>query len=101
MQPDGNENMWFKDAQPDPDGRRCYCVVFSDMSLNDVVVMTAKQAFLLEIKHGDKIVIADWTETFNIQPHMFDELGPDKYGIDLTNKFTFEDVYNYNSHIKR
>ena len=97
VQPNGDETIWFRHGESDPDGRRCYCVVFGDMQINDVVIMTAKQAFLLELKHADKIVIADWTEMFNMQPHMLDELGPNKYGIELKCEYTFEDVYNYNS----
>ena len=33
---DGRRIVYFKSGKQDPKGRRCYCVVFNDMSLNDV-----------------------------------------------------------------
>ena len=35
IHPDGREIVYFKNSIPDANGRRCYCVVFTDMSLND------------------------------------------------------------------
>ena len=96
VQKDGNETVWFRNGIPDPEGRRCYCVVFQDMSLNDIVIMTKQQAFMLELKHGENIVISDWTIIFNKRPDMLKELTKPKYGACITEGVTYEDIYNYN-----
>ena len=97
IQKNGKETVWFAHNQPDPKGRRCYCVVFQDMSVNDLIVMTEKQAFMLKLKHGDKITIADWTDMFNMQPDMIENMPPHKYGISISPTKTFEDIYTHTS----
>lgn len=90
--PDGKEQFYIHDAKPDPDGRRCYCVVAQDMSFNDVVVMTPKQMVLAKLKFGDFITIADWTESFNMQPYMLEEFHGEKYGAVTMQRLTYEDL---------
>ena len=66
IHPDGKEIVFFKNSIPDANGRRCYCVVFTDMSLNDVMCLTPKQVFMLKLTHGDKIEITDWTDFYDM-----------------------------------
>ena len=40
-------------------------VVFTDMSLNDVMCLI-KQVFMLQLTHGDNIEITDWTDFYGI-----------------------------------
>ena len=93
---DGRERFWFP-GRPDPNGLRCYCVVFNDMSFNEIIAMTPKQAMMLEFAHGADIEISDWTEEFNLQPHMLEEHDT-VYGSFAT-KHKYEDVLAYKKSI--
>lgn len=99
IHPDGREIVYFKNSIPDPNGRRCYCVVFNDMSLNDIMCLTPKQAMMLKIAKGDEISIADWTDFYNITPHMVENLPDKKYGVSMQCKYTFEDVLRHKSNV--
>jgi len=92
VQPNGNEQFYVHNATPDPHGRRCYCVVATDMRFNDVVVMTPQQKLMIELKFGERLDIADWTETFNMQPYMLEELKGTKYGVQTDSRLTYEDL---------
>ncbi len=72
--------------------KRCYCVVAQDMRFNDVVVMTPQEMTLVQLKFGDKLVIADWTETLNIQPNMLKEFNGTKYGVETQERITFKQL---------
>jgi len=92
VQPNGNEQFYVRDAVPDPHGRRCYCVVAADMRFNDVVIMTPQQRLMVELKFGDRLDIADWTEVFNIQPDMLNEFHGTKYGAQTQERITYEEL---------
>ena len=72
---------------------RCWCVIFADMTLNDVVCGTEHEMFLLKFKYGDRIVISDWTERYGLTPSMLKE--NDEYLGTDGEIITFEDVYNW------
>jgi hypothetical protein len=44
---------------------RCWCVIFADMTLNDIVCATESEIFLLRLKYGARCVISDWTGKTN------------------------------------
>lgn len=92
VQPNGNEQFYVHSATPDPQGRRCYCVVAQDMSFNDVVVMTPQQRMMVELKFGHRIDIEDWTEIFNIQPDMLTEFHGNKYGVKTEERITYNEL---------
>ncbi len=92
VQPNGNEQFYIHAATPDQYGRRCYCVVAADMRFNDVVVMTPQQKMMIELKFGDQLDIADWTEVFNIQPDMLDEFHGTKYGVETQERITYQEL---------
>jgi len=92
VQSNGNETFWCKDQKSDPDGKRCYCVVTQNMTLNEVVCMTPKQAMWIKLKYADAIEVADWTDTFNIHPDTLRKLPDPLYGKSLQNEVTFEDI---------
>lgn len=92
VQSNGKEQFYVQNAVQDPHGRRCYCVVAQDMSFNDIVVMTPQQKMMVVMKFGDYLEIADWTETFNMQPYMLEELKGTKYGVKTDEKITYEDL---------
>ena len=92
VQPNGNEQFYVHNATPDPHGRRCYCVVAADMRFNDVVVMTPQQKLMIELKFGERLDIADWTEVFNIQPDMLNEFHGTKYGVETQERITYEEL---------
>ena len=92
VQPNGNEQFYVRDATPDPHGRRCYCVVAADMRFNDVVIMTPQQRLMVQLKFGDRLDIADWTEVFNIQPDMLNEFHGTKYGAQTQERITYEEL---------
>ena len=98
VQPNGNEQFYVHDATPDPYGRRCYCVVATDMRFNDVVVMTPQQKLMVELKFGERLDITDWTETFNMQPYMLEELKGTKYGVQTDSRLTYEDLMSMCTH---
>ncbi len=72
--------------------KRCYCVVAADMRFNDVVVMTPQQKLMIELKFGERLDIADWTEVFNIQPDMLNEFHGTKYGVETQERITYEEL---------
>ena len=95
IHPDGKEIVFFKNSIPDANGRRCYCVVFTDMSLNDVMCLTPKQVFMLQITHGNNIQITDWTDFYGITPHMIENMPDTKYGVSMQCKYSYEDVLRH------
>ena len=96
---DGNTYVHFANAKADPIGRRCYCVVFNDMSLNDVMCLTPKQVMMLKLAKGDEISITDWTEFYGMTPDMVENMEPTKYGASMQCQYTFEDVLGHKSSI--
>jgi hypothetical protein len=96
---DGNRYVHFNSLYKDPEGRRCYCVVFNDLSLNDIMCLTPKQVMMLKIAKGNDISIKDWTEFYGITPDMVENLEPTKYGVSMQCKYTFEDVLGHKSNI--
>ena len=96
---DGNKYVHFANAKPDPKGRRCYCVVFNDMSLNDVMCLTPKQVMMLKLAKGDQISITDWTDFYGMTPDMIENMEPTKYGASMQCKYTFEDVLRHKTSI--
>tara|TARA_R110002153_G_scaffold218577_2_gene370996 strand:- start:110 stop:373 length:264 start_codon:yes stop_codon:yes gene_type:complete len=72
--------------------KRCYCVVAQDMRFNDVVTMTPQEMTMVQLKFGDRLVIADWTETFNIQPDQLDQFKGEKYGVETSQRITYKDL---------
>jgi hypothetical protein len=89
---DGNRYVHFDSKYKDPKGRRCYAVVFNDLSLNDIMCLTPKQVMMLKIAKGDQIDIKDWTEFYGITPDMVENMEPTKYGVSMQCKHTFEEV---------
>jgi hypothetical protein len=80
---------------------RCWCVIFADMTLNDIVCATESEIFLLRLKYGARCVISDWTEKYGLTPEMLrsnDEyLGTGTYGTvqGIHHEITFDEVYNW------
>ena len=72
--------------------KRCYCVVATDMRFNDVVAMTPQEMMMVQLKFGERLDIADWTETFNLQPEQLTEFKGEKYGVETTQRLTYEDL---------
>jgi hypothetical protein len=97
LQPDGNETFYVKDAEPDPDGKRCYCVVTQDMRLNEIVVMTPQEMTLIKIKFGDQMIIEDWTEIFNIHPKTLEKIPDGIYGKRYDVSVTFNELMQYDT----
>ncbi len=96
---DGREIIHFTGGKQDPDGRRCYCVIFNDMSLNDVMCLTPNQVMMLQIAKGDQISITDWTEFYGMTPNMVEDMEDTKYGVSMQCQYTFNDVLRHNSSI--
>ena len=96
---DGRQIVYFKSDKQDPRGRRCYCVVFNDMSLNDVMCLTPNQVMMLQIAKGDEISITDWTEFYGMTPDMVENMEPTKYGASMQCQYTFEDVLRHKSSV--
>jgi len=94
---EGKEHFYIHSAKQDPLGRRVYCVIASDMSINELVPLTPKEMTLVKIKYGDRIVIEDWTTTFNIHPSILDELPEGIYGKGTSKQYTFEDIMQYDT----
>lgn len=89
---EGNEHFYIHSAEQDPLGRRVYCVIAADMSINELVPMTPQEMTLVKIKYGDRMVIEDWTETFNIQPSTLENLPEGIYGKGTSKQYKFEDL---------
>lgn len=95
-QPDGSERFYIQNNQPDQLGRRVYCIVANDMSINELVSMTPKEFMMLKLSKGDLFTIEDWTETFNIQPKDLDILDKNPiYGVSATNRYTYKSLMQY------
>ena len=91
VQPNGNEQFFINNAVPDAEGRRVYCCVAEDMTLNDLVALTPNQKMMCDLKFGAKLLWEDWTEAFNIQPSHLEETEMDHmYGARLHKGLTFE-----------
>ena len=94
---EGKERFYIHSAVQDPMGRRVYCVVAEDMSVNELVPMTPQQMTLVKIKYGDRMVIEDWTETFNIQPSTLEDMPDGIYGKGTSKQFTFDGIMQYDT----
>ena len=94
---EGTEQFYIQNAEPDPLGKRVYCVVAADMSVNELVPMTPQQMTLVKIKYGDRMVIEDWTETFNIQPSTLEDMPDGIYGKGTSKQFTFDGIMQYDT----
>jgi hypothetical protein len=62
------------------------------MRFNDVVAMTPQEMMMVQLKFGERLDIADWTETFNLQPEQLTEFKGEKYGVETTQRLTYEDL---------
>jgi hypothetical protein len=71
---------------------RCWCVIFADMTLNDIVCATESEIFLLRLKYGERCVISDWTERYGLTPEML--RSNDEY-LGIHDEITFDEVYNW------
>ena len=89
---EGKERFYIHSAEQDSLGRRVYCVVAEDMSINELIPMTPQEMILVKIKYGDRMVIEDWTETFNIQPSTLENLPEGIYGKGTSKQYKFEDL---------
>lgn len=89
---EGKEHFYIHSAEQDSLGRRVYCIVAADMSVNELVPMTPQEMILVKIKYGDRMVIEDWTETFNIQPSTLENLPEGIYGKGTSKQYKFEDL---------
>ena len=89
---EGKERFYIHSAEQDPLGRRVYCIVAADMSVNELIPMTPQEMTLVKIKYGDRMVIEDWTETFNIQPSTLENLPEGIYGKGTSKQYKFEDL---------
>jgi hypothetical protein len=89
---EGKERFYIHSAEQDPLGRRVYCVIAADMSINELVPMTPQEMTLVKIKYGDRMVIEDWTETFNIQPSTLENLPEGIYGKGTSKQYKFKDL---------
>ena len=96
---DGNKYVHFANAKVDPKGRCCYCVIFNDMSLNDVMCLTPNQVMMLQLAKGSEISITDWTEFYGMTPDMIENMEPTKYGASMQCQYTFEDVLRHKTSI--
>lgn len=86
----GREQFYIHNNEPDPQGRRVYCIVAHDMSFNELVVMSEKEYTMFSLSKGEHYTVEDWTETFNIQPKDLEMLeGQEKYGY-CTDPATYE-----------
>ncbi len=94
---EGKERFYIHSAEQDPLGRRVYCVVAADMSINELIPMTPQQMTLVKIKYGDRMEIEDWTETFNIQPSTLEDMPGGLYGKGTSKQFTFNDIMHYDT----
>ena len=94
---EGKERFYIHSAVQDPMGRRVYCVVAEDMSINELVPMTPQEMTLVKIKYGDRMVIEDWTETFNIQPSTLENMPDGIYGKGTSKQFTFDGIMQYDT----
>jgi|TARA_R110001592_G_scaffold20761_3_gene83799 hypothetical protein len=95
---EGTEQFYIQNAEPDPLGKRVYCVVASNMSLNELVPMTPQEMTLVKIKYGDQLVIEDWTSTFNIHPGILEDMPDGIYGKGTSKQFTFNDIMQLGTH---
>ena len=94
----GREQFYIQDNEPDPEGRRVYCVVANDMSINELVPMTSKEFMMLKLSKGDQFTFEDWTETFNIQPKDLDILDKNPlYGVSASNRYTYKSLMQYDT----
>lgn len=90
-QPDGSERFYIQNAKQDPEGRRVWCVIADDMTFNDLVALSPKEKLLVDLKFGGTLTWEDWTEAFNIQPYMLEEIAKEHYyGASLHKELTFE-----------
>ena len=89
-QPDGSERFYIHSNEPDPLGRRVYCVVASDMSFNELVPLTDKEYMMFMLSKGDHYTVEDWTECFNIQPRDLVILHKHPIYGTTSNRATFE-----------
>ncbi len=89
---EGKERFYIHSAEQDSLGRRVYCIVAADMSVNELIPMTPQEMTLVKIKYGDRMVIEDWTETFNIQPSTLENLPEGIYGKGTSKQYKFEDL---------
>ena len=94
---EGKERFYIHSAEQDPLGRRVYCVVAADMSVNELVPMTPQQMTLVKIKYGDQLVIEDWTSTFNIHPGILEDMPDGIYGKGTSKQFTFDGIMQYDT----
>ena len=80
---------------------RCWCVIFADMTLNDIVCATESEIFLLRLKYGERCVVSDWTTKYGLTPEMLrsnDEYlgtGTDGTVQGIHNEIKFDEVYNW------
>lgn len=88
--PDGREHFYLSNAEPDPEGRRVYCIVARNMSFNELVPMTHNEYLLFSVARGEDFTVEDWTETFNIQPYHLDSLSDGIYGAGNGKKWTYQ-----------
>ena len=86
----GKEQFYIHKNEPDPDGRRVYCIVAHNMSFNELVVLSKKEYTMFTLSKGEHYTVEDWTECFNIQPKDLEMLkGQEKYGY-CTDPATYE-----------
>lgn len=87
---DGKEQFYIQNNEPDPQGRRVYCVVASDMSFNELVPLTHKEYMMFTLSKGEHYTVEDWTECFNIQPKDLIILHKDPIYGTTANRATYE-----------
>lgn len=98
VQPNGNEQFYIQDNEPDPEGKRVYCVVANNMSLNELVPLTKQEYLMLKLAKGDQYTFEDWTETFNIQPKDLQILEDQPlYGVDTSQKHDYQSLMQYDT----
>ena len=91
VQPDGTERFYIHDNKPDPDGRRVYCVIAQNMTLNDLCALNNNELMFVKLKFGDALITEDWTASFNIQPHNLHDVNNGHiYGSSLHKGLDFE-----------
>jgi len=94
----GKEQFYIVNANPDPQGRRVYCVVANDMSLNELVPLTKQEYLMLKLAKGDQYTFEDWTECFNIQPEHLELVGDNPiYGRYSNKHYTYETLMQYDT----
>ena len=86
----GKEQFYIHKNEPDPQGRRVYCIVASDMSFNELVPLTHKEYMMFTLTKGEHYTVEDWTECFNIQPKDLIILHKDPIYGTTANRATFE-----------